>query len=80
MRSSHSPKISKPRPRAVMLERGLVHPIWIGPNAEVADVKHVVKTHAQSALEGEDVIVEPIHGSMDIAGGANEQVYVTRRR
>jgi hypothetical protein len=55
-----------------MLARGLVYPVGIGPDAEIADVKHVVKAHAQCLLEGEDVVVEPIHGSMDVAGGADE--------
>jgi hypothetical protein len=43
--------------RAVVLPRGLVYPVGVGPDAEVADVKHVVKTHAERCLESEDVVV-----------------------
>jgi hypothetical protein len=43
---------------------------------EVADVKHAIKAHAQGLLEGEDVVVEPIHGSMDVAGGADEHDFL----
>ena len=66
--------------RTAMLTRCLVYVVGIGPDAEVADVKHVIEAHAERCLEGDDVIVEPIHGSMDVAGGANEHVYVTRGR
>src|SRR5690606_25164735 len=59
-------------PRALVVTGGLVYPVRIRPDAEVADVKDIVETHAERLLEGEDIVVEPIHGSMNVAGGADE--------
>jgi hypothetical protein len=36
--------------------------------------------NSERCLEGEDVVVKPIDGSMNVAGGADEHVYVTRRQ
>ena len=42
------------------------------PDAEVADMEHPRKAHAERLLEGEDLLVEPVDGPVDIAGSAND--------
>ena len=51
---------------------GLVDAGLVRPHAEVADVQHPLEAHAERLLEGEDVLVEPIEGSVDVAGGADD--------
>ena len=55
-----------------MLAGGLVHPLRVRPDSEVADVKDVIEACAELTLEGEHVGVEPIQGAMDVAGGTDE--------
>jgi hypothetical protein len=55
-----------------MLPGGLVDSGLVRPDTEVADVQHPLETHAERLLEGEDVLVEPIEGSVDVAGGTDD--------
>jgi ATP-dependent helicase YprA (DUF1998 family) len=55
-----------------MLLGRLVDAIRIGPHAEVANVQHPLEAHAERGLEREDVLVETIHGAMDVAGSADD--------
>jgi hypothetical protein len=55
-----------------VLSRGLVDAARVGPDAEVTDAQYVVEAHAKRLLEGKDIGVELVHGSVDVAGGTNE--------
>ncbi len=50
--------------------------LLIEPDAEIADVEHVVKAYTQRLLEDEDIVVEPVHGSVDVAGGTDERDFL----
>ena len=65
---------------AFVLARGLVDAVGVGPDAEVADVQDVVKAHAEGVLEREDIGVELVHGSMDVAGCADEHDVAMKAR
>src|SRR5690606_17066350 len=58
--------------RAVVLPGGLVDALRVRPHAEVADMQHPLEAHAERLLEGEDVLEEPIEGSVDVASGADD--------
>ena len=62
--------------RAIVLARCLVHPVGIGPDAKIAEVKHVVKTSTERFLEREDIFIEPVQGSVNIAGGTDEHDFL----
>jgi hypothetical protein len=53
-----------------------VDPVRVGPDAEVPDVQHPLEAHAERLLEGEDVLVEPVEGSVDVTGGADDHGFV----
>jgi hypothetical protein len=51
----------------------------VGPDAEVAHVEHPREAHAERILEGEDLVVEPVDGPVDIAGSTdNHRLHVYR--
>ncbi len=71
----HGPTIRIPGgevPGALVPSRGTVDPLRIGPHPEVPDVEHPLEAHPKRPLECEDVVVEPIEGSVRITGGAEE--------
>jgi hypothetical protein len=57
---------------AVVALRRPVDAARVRPHAEVADVQHPLEAHTERDLEGEDVFVEPIEGSVDVTGGADD--------
>jgi hypothetical protein len=52
--------------------RRAVDPIRVRPYAEVSHVQHPLEAHAERLLESEDVVIEPLDGSMDVASGADD--------
>lgn len=58
--------------RSIVLPRRPVDPTRIRPDPEVADLQDVVEANPEDPLEGEDVLVEAVHGSVNVARRADE--------
>jgi hypothetical protein len=54
------------------MARRLVDPAGVWPDAEIADMEHIVEANSKRCLEREHVLIKTVHGSVNVAGRTDE--------